>query len=120
MRFCRHCKAVMLMLSGVDVGDRPMEALGGQHFDRIFIVVHGRGGEDGMLQGLLDALKIPYTGSGILGSALAMDKLKTKLCWSGAGIPTPPWWVVKDEVDIGRCIRETGISRYRKTGAGRQ
>ncbi len=94
---------------GVDVGDRPMEALGGQHFDRMFIVVHGRGGEDGMLQGLLDSLKIPYTGSGLLGSALAMDKLKTKLCWRGMEIPTPPWWVLKDDDDIGRCIEKLGF-----------
>ncbi len=94
---------------GIDVGDRPMKVLGSQHFDRIFIVVHGRGGEDGILQGLLEALKIPYTGSGILGSALAMDKLKTKLCWRGSGIPTPPWQVLNDEVDIGTCIEKLGF-----------
>lgn len=61
------------------------------HCDRAFIAIHGRGGEDGTLQGALEALAIPYTGSGVLASALAMDKLRSKLIWQASGLPTPAW-----------------------------
>jgi D-alanine-D-alanine ligase len=57
-------------------------------FDRVFIMLHGRGGEDGSLQGALDLLGLPYTGSGVLGSALAMDKVRTKRVWQAVGVPT--------------------------------
>ncbi|MGD2137364.1 MAG: D-alanine--D-alanine ligase [Gammaproteobacteria bacterium] len=67
-----------------------------ERYSRAFIALHGRGGEDGVLQGLLETLGIPYTGSGVLGSALAMDKLRTKQVWRGAGIPTPGWHVLAD------------------------
>jgi len=60
-----------------------------QQPDLVFIMLHGRGGEDGALQGLLEQLGLPYTGSGVLGSALSMDKLRTKQLWQGAGLPTP-------------------------------
>ncbi|MGZ8244110.1 MAG: D-alanine--D-alanine ligase, partial [Methylomagnum sp.] len=76
---------------GLDVGERMIQPLLEQPFDRVFNIIHGRGGEDGVLQGALEALGIPYTGSGVLASALAMDKLKTKLGWMGAGLPTPRW-----------------------------
>jgi D-alanine-D-alanine ligase len=58
-------------------------------FARVFIALHGRGGEDGVVQGMLETLGLPYTGSGVLGSALGMDKLRTKQIWQSAGIPTP-------------------------------
>ena len=58
-------------------------------FERIFIALHGRGGEDGVVQGLLESIGLPYTGSGVLGAALAMDKYRTKLLWQGMGLPTP-------------------------------
>ena len=58
-------------------------------YTRAFIALHGRGGEDGVIQGMLEMLGIPYSGSGVLGSALAMDKLRTKQVWQSAGIPTP-------------------------------
>lgn len=58
-------------------------------FDRAFLAMHGRGGEDGTIQGVLDTLKIPYTGSGVMGSALAMDKTRTKYLWQGMNLPTP-------------------------------
>lgn len=60
-----------------------------KNFDRAFIVLHGRGGEDGCMQGLLELLEIPYTGSGVLASALGMDKARTKQLWLGCGLPTP-------------------------------
>ena len=62
-----------------------------EKFDRVFIALHGRGGEDGQMQGALEILQIPYTGSGVLGSALAMDKSRTKNIWQSQGLPTPPF-----------------------------
>ena len=93
----------------VDIGDRPLEALAGQGFDRVFNLVHGRGGEDGVLQGLLEALGLPYTGSGVLGSALSMDKRVTKLCWRGAGLPTPDWVVLRGADDLTACAERLGF-----------
>ena len=68
-----------------------MRELRDGHFDRVFNILHGNkgGGEDGTLQGLLEALKVPYTGSGVLGSALSMDKIRTKQVWESLGLPTP-------------------------------
>jgi D-alanine-D-alanine ligase len=76
--------------AGLDVLERVREGV----FDRAFIALHGRGGEDGVLQGALEVLGLPYTGSGVLGSALAMDKLRAKHCWLGAGLPTPEFRVL--------------------------
>lgn len=70
-----------------------------QKFDRVFIVLHGRGGEDGSVQGALDYMSIPYTGSGIQGSALAMDKVRSKYAFVGAGVPTAPFHVVTKTLD---------------------
>ena len=64
-------------------------ALHEQRFDRVFNILHGGDGEDGVLQGALEALKVPYTGSGVLGSALAMDKVRAKRVWLALGLPTP-------------------------------
>ena len=60
-----------------------------KQYDRAFIVLHGRGGEDGTMQGALELLNVPYTGSGVLASALGMDKTRTKQLWLGCGVPTP-------------------------------
>lgn len=60
-------------------------------FAKVFIALHGRGGEDGTLQGLLDIIGLPYTGSGVMASAISMDKLRSKLLWQGAGLPVAPW-----------------------------
>lgn len=71
-------------------------------FDRAFIALHGPGGEDGTIQGLLDYLALPYTGSGVLASAIGMDKLRCKWLWQGAGLPTPAFWVAGEApVDLG-------------------
>jgi D-alanine-D-alanine ligase len=70
-------------------------------YDRAFIALHGRRGEDGVMQGLLDVLGLPYTGSGVLGSALAMDKLRTKQVWQAAGVSTPGFVQLRDEADLG-------------------
>jgi len=65
-------------------------------FDRAFLALHGRGGEDGTIQGVLDTLKIPYTGSGVMGSAIAMDKMRSKYLWQGMNIPTPKFSYVEE------------------------
>ncbi len=93
----------------IDVKDNPIEVLTGQKVDRVFNIIHGRGGEDGILQGVLDIMKLPYTGSGVMASALTMDKLRTKLCWKGAGLETPKWFVLTNDEDIERCIESLGF-----------
>ena len=81
----------------VDAADADLlEQLTSGGFDRAFIALHGRGGEDGVIQGLLETIGMPYTGSGVLGSALGMDKLRTKQIWQSAGIPTPAFSVLPD------------------------
>ncbi|MDT8404323.1 D-alanine--D-alanine ligase [Sulfuriflexus sp.] len=68
-------------------------------YTRAFIILHGRGGEDGAMQAVLESIGLPYTGSRVLGSALSMDKLRCKWLWQGAGLPTPAWRVLKTEED---------------------
>jgi D-alanine-D-alanine ligase len=82
---------------GLDAADADFaRALAAGGYARVFVALHGRGGEDGVMQGLLEVLGLPYTGSGVLASALAMDKLRTKQVWSSAGIPTPPFTPLPD------------------------
>ncbi len=93
-----------LRKSGVDAHafdprDRGLEELKAQGFERVFIALHGRLGEDGTVQGALEYLGLPYTGSGVMASALAMDKWRTKLLWQAAGLPTPAWEVVTARTD---------------------
>ena len=96
-----------LQSAGVDVhaldpaGEDFVRKLGDGGYDRVFIALHGRGGEDGVMQGLLDVLGLPYTGSGVLGSALAMDKLRTKQVWAAAGVSTPGFIQLRSEADLG-------------------
>ncbi|MBW3165632.1 D-alanine--D-alanine ligase [Ferrimonas balearica] len=78
-----------------DPAERSLDELKG--FDRAFIVLHGRGGEDGTVQGALELMKIPYTGSRVLGCAVAMDKVRTKWLWAGLGLPTADFEVVDKE-----------------------
>ncbi|MCV5059941.1 D-alanine--D-alanine ligase [Escherichia coli] len=73
-------------------------------FQKVFIALHGRGGEDGTLQGMLELMGLPYTGSGVMASALSMDKLRSKLLWQGAGLPVAPW------VALTRAEFEKGLS----------
>ncbi|MDO8845516.1 MAG: D-alanine--D-alanine ligase [Methylicorpusculum sp.] len=93
----------------IDVTGNPVQALAGERFDRVFNIIHGRGGEDGVLQGALEAIGMPYTGSGVLASALSMDKLRTKMCWQGVGLPTPRWALLKQSGDIDACIEKLGF-----------
>lgn len=93
----------------IDVGDDILTRLNSEHIDRAFIVLHGRGGEDGSMQGLLECAGIPYTGSGILASALAMDKLRTKQVWQSLGLPTPRHAVLASEADCHGAAEELGF-----------
>jgi D-alanine-D-alanine ligase len=74
-----------------DPAERELSALKGDGFERCFIALHGRHGEDGTVQGALELLGIPYTGSGVMASAIAMDKVMTKRVWLAEGLPTPRW-----------------------------
>ena len=94
---------------GIDVGDDLLTRLNSEHIDRAFIVLHGRGGEDGSMQGLLECAGIPYTGSGILASALAMDKLRTKQVWQSLGLSTPRHAVLASEADCHAAADELGF-----------
>ncbi|OUR83176.1 D-alanine--D-alanine ligase [Cycloclasticus sp. 46_120_T64] len=103
-----------LLAQGVDAikfdpKTQGLEQLTQRGIDRVFNIIHGRGGEDGLLQGALELMGIPYTGSGVLGSALGMDKLRTKLCWLGAGIPTPAWMKLTDAADVEDCAKKLGF-----------
>lgn len=107
-------KAVLEALQGAgvdahafDPAERPVTELAG--FDRAFIVLHGRGGEDGTMQGLLEWMKIPYTGSGVLASALGMDKARTKQVWIGCGLPTPKYARLHAGSDWGRIVADLGL-----------
>ena len=92
---------------GIDRREDVVERLVSGGFDRVFIILHGRGGEDGTIQGVLDTLGIPYTGSGVLGSALAMDKHRSKLVWRACGVPTPDFVMLESErrlPDAGKAL----------------
>ena len=102
--------AAALRRSGVDVheidpGPDLLEVLRSGGFARAFIILHGRGGEDGQIQGALERIGLPYTGSGVLGSAIGMDKYRTKLLWAGAGIPTADFVLLHDELDLPAAER---------------
>jgi D-alanine-D-alanine ligase len=94
---------------GVDGVPALLAALAEKRFDRVFIILHGRGGEDGTLQGALEAMGVPYTGSGVLGSALAMDKIRTKQVWQAIGLPTPRYVALQRGDDVAAAIAELGL-----------
>jgi D-alanine-D-alanine ligase len=97
-----------------DPQDKPLEALHAEGFARVFIALHGRGGEDGRLQGALDLLEIPYTGSGVLASALAMDKWRCKLVWTAAGLPVPEYEVLTAHSDFAAVEAYLGLPLFVK------
>ena len=86
-----------------------IEALVARRFERVFNILHGGDGENGVLQGLLDALKVPYTGSGVLGSALSLDKIRTKQVWLALGLPTPRYARLERGGDVGNVARSLGL-----------
>jgi D-alanine-D-alanine ligase len=78
-------------------------------FDRYFIALHGRGGEDGQIQAVLDLMGVPYTGTRVLGCSLAMDKIRAKFTLLGAGLPTPPFEIIGAPSDAGAVIEKLGL-----------
>jgi D-alanine-D-alanine ligase len=94
---------------GFDPRDKPLTELRTRAFDRVFITLHGPGGEDGTLQGALEFLGLPYTGSGVMGSAIGMDKLRTKRLAQASGIPTTEYMVLRGPADLDNCIERLGL-----------
>ena len=92
-----------------DPAERGLEALIAERFERAFIVLHGRFGEDGTIQGALEWLGIPYTGSGVLASALAMDKMRSKMLWQVAGLPTPAHELLSADSDWREVATRLGL-----------
>ena len=93
-----------------------LEALSAKRFDRVFNILHGNrgGGEDGVLQGALEAIGVPYTGSGVLGSALSMDKIRTKQVWASEGLPTPKFARLRPGDDMRAAARALGLPVFVK------
>ena len=94
---------------GIDVGHDIVHVLQQGNYDRVFNVLHGRGGEDGGMQAVLDFLEIPYCGSGVAASALAMDKLRAKWIWKASDLPTPEFMLIKNENDLKTAAEKIGF-----------
>ena len=92
-----------------DPAERGLQALMDERFARVFVALHGRFGEDGTVQGALEFLGLPYTGSGVLGSALAMDKRRTKLLWQASGMATPPHELLTSKSDFRAVAQRLGL-----------
>ena len=114
-------KAVLAALqkSGVDAhafdpAERSLWTLKEAGFARVFIALHGRGGEDGTVQGALELMGIPYTGSGVMASALCMDKWRTKMVWHAEHLPTPAWHILKANTDWNAVVDELGLPLFVK------
>jgi D-alanine-D-alanine ligase len=89
--------------------NHPVQDLVSERFDRVWIALHGPGGEDGLMQGALEWLGVPYTGSGVLASALTMDKLKTKRVVVGAGYAAPEYAVLSSPADLPQALQRIGL-----------
>jgi len=103
-----------LLSKGVDAhafdpAVRSLAELAGEEFDRVFIALHGRYGEDGTIQGALEQLNIPYTGSGVMASAIAMDKAMTKRIWTASGLPTPKFEMLTPESRREDIVAAVGL-----------
>jgi D-alanine-D-alanine ligase len=92
-----------------DPGERPLEELIRGEFERVFIALHGRYGEDGTIQGALELAGIPYTGSGVMASALAMDKWRTKLLWRASGVSSAPFELLHEDTDYAAVAERLGL-----------
>jgi len=97
-----------------DPAEKDLDLLRRERFDRAFIALHGRFGEDGTMQGILEWLGIPYTGSGVLASALAMDKVRTKRMWQAEGLATAPYLVLDKDMDFNAAAKKLGVPLFVK------
>jgi D-alanine-D-alanine ligase len=102
---------------GVDGIPALLSELQAGRFDRVFVILHGPGGEDGVVQGALEALRVPYTGSGVLGSAVGMDKLRSKYIWQSIGIPSAPFISVPADWSAAQLIEQFGLPLVIKPSA---
>jgi D-alanine-D-alanine ligase len=93
----------------VDVDENIIDKLNSGNYQRAFIALHGRGGEDGTMQGLLEIIKLPYTGSGVQASSLAIDKLKTKQIWRAMGLPTPDFFILDSKKSCQQALEALGL-----------
>lgn len=100
-----------------DPRDKPIMRLTEERFDRVWIALHGPGGEDGTLQGALEYLGVPYTGSGVMGSAIGMDKLRTKRLAQASGVATAPFVVLKGPQDFDHAVEKLGLPMIVKPGS---
>jgi len=91
-----------------DPGTQTLAELEAAKFDRVFIALHGRFGEDGTIQGVLETLRVPYTGSGVQASSIAIDKLTTKKLWAAEEVPTPAWRELHAHTDFRQIVAELG------------
>lgn len=94
---------------------QPVTELKALGFDKVFIALHGRGGEDGTLQGLLEIMQLPYTGSGVMASAITMDKMRTKLLWKGAGLPVAAGLTLRRD-DLVQGFTDVQLARIETLG----
>jgi D-alanine-D-alanine ligase len=97
-----------------DPKERDLLELVRERFQRVFIALHGRFGEDGTVQGVLEWFGIPYTGSGVLASALAMDKVRTKRLWAAEGLPTAPYEVLGKDTNLKAVAKKLGVPLFVK------
>ncbi|WP_188706689.1 D-alanine--D-alanine ligase [Silvimonas iriomotensis] len=97
-----------------DPAEKPLLALKDEGFDRVFIILHGPFGEDGTVQGALEVLGIPYTGCGVMASAIGMDKLRTKLIWQALGLPIPAFELVNANSDFAAIEKKLGLPLFVK------
>ncbi|MCO6517481.1 MULTISPECIES: D-alanine--D-alanine ligase [Snodgrassella] len=100
-----------------DPSERPLSELVSSGFTRAFNILHGSYGEDGIVQGALEALGIPYTGCGVAASALGMDKFRSRLVWQGVGLPCVPFIVLRDDSDFAAVEKELGLPLFVKPAA---
>ncbi len=108
-----------LLRQGVDAhafdpATRSLGDLMADAFDRVFIALHGRYGEDGCMQGALELLQLPYTGSGVMASAIGMDKWRTKLLWRATGLPTADWAILNADSDFAAVEAQLGLPIFVK------
>lgn len=99
---------------GFDPAEHDLHLLKEQGYARAFIALHGRGGEDGTVQGMLELMQIPYTGSGVMASALSMDKWRTKMIWAACGLPTPRYAILDQSSDWDAVVCDLDLPIFVK------
>lgn len=112
-----------LLAQGVDAhqfdpAEKPLSALHDEGFERAFLILHGGYGEDGTIQGALEFMAVPYTGCGVMASAIGMDKWRTKLMWEAAGLPIPEYELLTADSDFAAVAKKLDLPLYVKPANG--